>query len=150
MLLENWLYYTDKNSLIFQGHVVERCTTLQQWLSFSVNFSQKLLVAPTFFKRRKLICTPDNMQGVSPVERQSVLLIVNSMRCNSRSHLSVLSDNFDNIFFTSLLKRLTYPFALGVLIALNMWSQECLLTKSENSFDVKVVPRSVIARFETL
>ena len=53
------IYYTDENSLIFQGYVVYRYPTLRQWRFTSVNFNQNLLVAPTFVKWRKLICTPD-------------------------------------------------------------------------------------------
>ena len=56
------LYYTDGNSLIFHSYVTERCPTLRQWCFTYDNFNQSLLVAPTFFKRRKLICTPDNIE----------------------------------------------------------------------------------------
>ena len=57
------MYYTNKNSLIFQGYVVDRCPKLRQSRFTSVNFNQNLLVAPTFVKRRKLICTPDIIKG---------------------------------------------------------------------------------------
>ena len=53
------IHYTNKNLLIFQGYVVDRCSTLRQWSFISVNFNQNLLVASTFVKRRKLICTPE-------------------------------------------------------------------------------------------
>ena len=52
-------YYTDKNSLIFQGYFVDRCPTLEKCRFTSVNFNQNLLVATTFVKWRKLICAPD-------------------------------------------------------------------------------------------
>ena len=55
------IYYTYKNSLIFQAYIADTCPTLRQWRFTSVNFNQKLLVMPTFIKRRKLICTPDNI-----------------------------------------------------------------------------------------
>ena len=48
-----------KNSLIYQGYVVDRFPTLCQWRFTSFNFNHNLLVAPTFVERRKLICTPD-------------------------------------------------------------------------------------------
>ena len=58
--LQKRIYYTDENSLIFQGYVIDRCLTLRQWRFTSVNFNRNLLVMPTFIKQRKLICTPDN------------------------------------------------------------------------------------------
>ena len=58
--LQKRIYYTDENSLIFQGYVIDICLTLRQWRFTSVNFNRNLLVMPTFIKQRKLICTPDN------------------------------------------------------------------------------------------
>ena len=59
MFAHKIIYYMGKNSLIFQGYVVDRCPSLRQWRFTSVNFIQNSLVALTFVKRRKFICTPD-------------------------------------------------------------------------------------------
>ena len=70
------IYYTAKNSLIFQGYIIDRCPTLWQWRFTSVNFNQNLLVAPTFIKRWKLIHTPGMLIAAS--------LLTSSRNCNSR------------------------------------------------------------------
>ena len=44
--------------MLIQGYVVDRCPTLRQRRFTCVNFNRNLLVAPTFVKRRKLICIP--------------------------------------------------------------------------------------------
>ena len=68
------IYYTDENSLIFQGYFFDRSPTLRQWSFTSVNFNQILLMAPTFVKRWKLISTPDRYTVKNPVENyQSII-----------------------------------------------------------------------------
>ena len=106
------IYNTDKNSVIFQGYVIDRFSTLRQWCFTSINFNQNLLVAPTFVKQRKLTWTPDIMTYCTFYNFQVSLkgfLLLNVLT-PVFSDLSGISSNFISAVKHLFYVLLTMPF----------------------------------------